>query len=139
MFIIFDKIQSLMKKLILLSAILCSVLFFAQQNFSSNNVKRDSDNYQSYFTMNDASFKNNEADLEVSKYYFDIRKYIKSKKELLSSEDYQTLMKQNEKDFTTINKAVYGMSARLFLEKYGEELEQYKKKIYEQVDLLAKK
>ena len=127
-----------MKKLILLSATMFSVLSFAQQN-SSNNVKRDSDNYQSYFTMNDASFKNNEADLEISKYYFDIRKYIKSKKELLSSEDYQTLMKQNEKDFTTINKAVYGMSARLFLEKYGEELEQYKKKIYEQVDLLAKK
>ncbi|MEZ7509899.1 hypothetical protein QO190_12165 [Cloacibacterium sp. Arc13] len=127
-----------MKKLILLSAILFSVLSFAQQN-SSNNVKRDSDNYQSYFTMNDASFKNNEADLEISKYYFDIRKYIKSKKAELSSEDYQTLMKQNEKDFTTINKAVYGMTARLFLEKYGEELEQYKKKIYEQVDLLAKK
>ena len=138
MFIIFDKIQKIMKKLVLLSAMFVSVLSFAQQN-SSNNVKRDSDNYQSYFTMNDASFKNNEADLEISKYYFDIRKYIKSKKELLSSEDYQTLMKQNEKDFTTINKAVYGMSARLFLEKYGEELEQYKKKIYEQVDLLAKK
>ena len=138
MFIIFDKIQKIMKKLVLLSAMFVSVLSFAQQN-SSNNVKRDSDNYQSYFTMNDASFKNNEADLEISKYYFDIRKYIKSKKELLSSDDYQTLMKQNEKDFTTINKAVYGMSARLFLEKYGEELEQYKKKIYEQVDLLAKK
>ena len=106
---------------------------------TSNNVKRESDNYQSYFTMNDVSVKNNEADLEISKYYFDIRKYIKSKKELLSSEDYQTLMKQNEKDFTTINKAVYGMTARLFLEKYGEELEQYKKKNYEQVDLLAKK
>lgn len=126
-----------MKKLILLSAILFSVLSFAQQN-SSNNVKRDSDNYQSYFTMNDASFKNNEADLEISKYYFDIRKYIKSKKAELSSEDYQTLMKQNEKDFTTINKAVYGMSAQLFLEKYSEELKQYKKRIYEQVDLLAK-
>ena len=138
MFIIFDKIQSLMKKLILLSAILFSALSFAQQN-SSNNVKRDSDNYQSYFTMNDVSVKNNEADLEISKYYFDIRKYVKSKKAELSSEDYQTLMKQNEKDFTTINKAVYGMSAQLFLEKYGEELEQYKKKIYEQVDLLAKK
>ena len=138
MFIIFDKIQKIMKKLVLLSAMFVSVLSFAQQN-SSNNVKRDSDNYQSYFTMNDASFKNNEADLEISKYYFDIRKYIKSKKAQLSSDDYQTLMKQNEKDFTTINKAVYGMSARLFLEKYGEELEQYKKKIYEQVDLLAKK
>ena len=138
MFIIFDKIQKIMKKLVLLSAMFVSVLSFAQQN-SSNNVKRDSDNYQSYFTMNDASFKNNEADLEISKYYFDIRKYIKSKKAELSSEDYQTLMKQNEKDFTTINKAVYGMSTRLFLEKYGEELEQYKKKIYEQVDLLAKK
>ena len=138
MFIIFDKIQKIMKKLVLLSAMFVSVLSFAQQN-TSNNVKRDSDNYQSYFTMNDASFKNNEADLEISKYYFDIRKYIKSKKAELSSEDYQTLMKQNEKDFTTINKAVYGMSARLFLEKYGEELEQYKKKIYEQVDLLAKK
>ena len=138
MFIIFDKIQKIMKKLVLLSATMFSVLSFAQQN-ASNNVKRDSDNYQSYFTMNDASFKNNEADLEISKYYFDIRKYIKSKKAELSSEDYQTLMKQNEKDFTTINKAVYGMSARLFLEKYGEELEQYKKKIYEQVDLLAKK
>ena len=138
MFIIFDKIQKIMKKLVLLSAMFVSVLSFAQQN-SSNNVKRDSDNYQSYFTMNDTSFKNNEADLEISKYYFDIRKYIKSKKAELSSEDYQTLMKQNEKDFTTINKAVYGMSARLFLEKYGEELEQYKKKIYEQVDLLAKK
>ena len=138
MFIIFDKIQKIMKKLVLLSAMFVSVLSFAQQN-SSNNVKRDSDNYQSYFTMNDASFKNNEADLEISKYYFDIRKYIKSKKAQLSSDDYQTLMKQNEKDFTTINKAVYGMTARLFLEKYGEELEQYKKKIYEQVDLLAKK
>ena len=138
MFIIFDKIQKIMKKLVLLSAMFVSVLSFAQQN-SSNNVKRDSDNYQSYFTMNDASFKNNEADLEISKYYFDIRKYIKSKKAELSSEDYQTLMKQNEKDFTTINKAVYGMSARLFLEKYGEELKQYKKRIYEQVDLLAKK
>ena len=138
MFIIFDKIQKIMKKLVLLSAMFVSVLSFAQQN-SSNNVKRDSDNYQSYFTMNDASFKNNEADLEISKYYFDIRKYIKSKKAELSSEDYQTLMKQNEKDFTTINKAVYGMTAQLFLEKYGEELEQYKKKIYEQVDLLAKK
>ena len=138
MFIIFDKIQKIMKKLVLLSAMFVSVLSFAQQN-SSNNVKRDSDNYQSYFTMNDVSVKNNEADLEISKYYFDIRKYIKSKKAELSSEDYQTLMKQNEKDFTTINKAVYGMSARLFLEKYGEELEQYKKKIYEQVDLLAKK
>ena len=127
-----------MKKLILLSAILFSALSFAQQN-SSNNVKRDSDNYQSYFTMNDVSVKNNEADLEISKYYFDIRKYIKSKKAELSSEDYQTLMKKNEKDFTTINKAVYGMSAQLFLEKYGKELEQYKKKIYEQIDLLAKK
>jgi len=138
MFIIFDKIQKIMKKLVLLSAMFVSVLSFAQQN-SSNNVKRDSDNYQSYFTMNDASFKNNEADLEISKYYFDIRKYIKSKKAELSSEDYQTLMKQNEKDFTTINKAVYGMSAQLFLEKYSEELKQYKKRIYEQVDLLAKK
>ena len=68
MFIIFDKIQKIMKKLVLLSAMFVSVLSFAQQN-SSNNVKRDSDNYQSYFTMNDASFKNNEADLEISKYY----------------------------------------------------------------------
>lgn len=127
-----------MKKLILLSATMFSVLSFAQQN-ASNNVKRESDNYQTYFTVNDNLFRNSEADLEISKYYFDIRKYIKSKKAELSSEDYQTLMKQNEKDFTTINKAVYGMSARLFLEKYGEELEQYKKKIYEQVDLLAKK
>ena len=127
-----------MKKLILLSAILFSALSFAQQN-ASNNVKRESDNYQTYFTVNDNLFRNSEADLEISKYYFDIRKYIKSKKAELSSEDYQTLMKQNEKDFTTINKAVYGMTARLFLEKYGEELEQYKKKIYEQVDLLAKK
>ena len=127
-----------MKKLILLSAILFSALSFAQQN-SSNNVKRDSDNYQSYFTVNDNLFRNSEADLEISKYYFDIRKYIKSKKAQLSSDDYQTLMKQNEKDFTTINKAVYGMSAQLFLEKYSEELKQYKKRIYEQVDLLAKK
>ena len=127
-----------MKKLILFSATMFSVLSFAQQNIS-NNVKRESDNYQTYFTVNDNLFRNSEADLEISKYYFDIRKYIKSKKAELSSEDYQTLMKQNEKDFTTINKAVYGMSARLFLEKYGEELEQYKKKIYEQVDLLAKK
>ncbi len=127
-----------MKKLILFSATMFSVLSFAQQNVS-NNVKRESDNYQTYFTVNDNLFRNSEADLEISKYYFDIRKYIKSKKAQLSSDDYQTLMKQNEKDFTTINKAVYGMSARLFLEKYGEELEQYKKKIYEQVDLLAKK
>ena len=127
-----------MKKLILFPATMFSVLSFAQQN-ASNNVKRESDNYQTYFTVNDNLFRNSEADLEISKYYFDIRKYIKSKKAELSSEDYQTLMKQNEKDFTTINKAVYGMSARLFLEKYGEELEQYKKKIYEQVDLLAKK
>ena len=127
-----------MKKLILLSATMFSVLSFAQQN-ASNNVKRESDNYQTYFTVNDNLFRNSEADLEISKYYFDIRKYIKSKKAELSSEDYQTLMKQNEKDFTTINKAVYGMSARLFLEKYSEELEQYKKRIYEQVDLLAKK
>ena len=127
-----------MKKLILLSAILFSALSFAQQN-ASNNVKRESDNYQTYFTVNDNLFRNSEADLEISKYYFDIRKYIKSKKAELSSEDYQTLMKQNEKDFTTINKAVYGMSARLFLEKYSEELKQYKKRIYEQVDLLAKK
>ena len=127
-----------MKKLILFSATMFCVLSFAQQN-TSNNVKRESDNYQTYFTVNDNLFRNSEADLEISKYYFDIRKYIKSKKAELSSEDYQTLMKQNEKDFTTINKAVYGMSARLFLEKYGEELEQYKKRIYEQVDLLAKK
>ena len=127
-----------MKKLILFSATMFSVLSFAQQN-ASNNVKRESDNYQTYFTVNDNLFRNSEADLEISKYYFDIRKYIKSKKAELSSEDYQTLMKQNEKDFTTINKAVYGMTAQLFLEKYGEELEQYKKKIYEQVDLLAKK
>ena len=104
-----------MKKLILLSAILFSALSFAQQN-ASNNVKRESDNYQTYFTVNDNLFRNSEADLEISKYYFDIRKYIKSKKAQLSSDDYQTLMKQNEKDFTTINKAVYGMSARLFLE-----------------------
>ena len=138
MFIIFDKIQKIMKKLVLLSAMFVSVLSFAQQN-ASNNVKRESDNYQTYFTVNDNLFRNSEADLEISKYYFDIRKYIKSKKAQLSSDDYQTLMKQNEKDFTTINKAVYGMTARLFLEKYGEELEQYKKKIYEQVDLLAKK
>ena len=128
-----------MKKLILLSATLFSVLSFAQQNSSSNNVKRESDNYQTYFTVNDNLFRNSEADLEISKYYFDIRKYIKSKKAQLSSDDYQTLMKQNEKDFTTINKAVYGMTARLFLEKYSEELKQYKKRIYEQVDLLAKK
>ena len=127
-----------MKKLILFSATMFCVLSFAQQN-TSNNVKRESDNYQTYFTVNDNLFRNSEADLEISKYYFDIRKYIKSKKAQLSSDDYQTLMKQNEKDFTTINKAVYGMSAQLFLEKYGEELEQYKKKIYEQVDLLAKK
>ena len=127
-----------MKKLILFSATMFSVLSFAQQNVS-NNVKRESDNYQTYFTVNDNLFRNSEADLEISKYYFDIRKYIKSKKAELSSEDYQTLMKQNEKDFTTINKAVYGMSARLFLEKYSEELKQYKKRIYEQVDLLAKK
>ena len=127
-----------MKKLILFSATMFSVLSFAQQNVS-NNVKRESDNYQTYFTVNDNLFRNSEADLEISKYYFDIRKYIKSKKAQLSSDDYQTLMKQNEKDFTTINKAVYGMTAQLFLEKYGEELEQYKKKIYEQVDLLAKK
>ena len=127
-----------MKKLILLSAILFSALSFAQQN-ASNNVKRESDNYQTYFTVNDNLFRNSEADLEISKYYFDIRKYIKSKKAQLSSDDYQTLMKQNEKDFTTINKAVYGMTARLFLEKYSEELKQYKKRIYEQVDLLAKK
>ena len=127
-----------MKKLILFSATMFSVLSFAQQN-TSNNVKRESDNYQTYFTVNDNLFRNNEADLEISKYYFDIRKYIKSKKAELSSEDYQTLMKQNEKDFTTINKAVYGMSAQLFLEKYSEELKQYKKRIYEQVDLLAKK
>ena len=65
MFIIFDKIQKIMKKLVLLSAMFVSVLSFAQQN-SSNNVKRDSDNYQSYFTMNDASFKNNEADLKLA-------------------------------------------------------------------------
>lgn len=127
-----------MKKLILFSATMFSVLSFAQQNIS-NNVKRESDNYQTYFTVNDNLFRNSEADLEISKYYFDIRKYIKSKKAELSSEDYQTLMKQNEKDFTTINKAVYGMSAQLFLEKYSEELKQYKKRIYEQVDLLAKK
>ena len=127
-----------MKKLILFSATMFSVLSFAQQN-TSNNVKRESDNYQTYFTVNDNLFRNSEADLEISKYYFDIRKYIKSKKAQLSSDDYQTLMKQNEKDFTTINKAVYGMSARLFLEKYSEELKQYKKRIYEQVDLLAKK
>ena len=127
-----------MKKLILFSATMFCVLSFAQQN-TSNNVKRESDNYQTYFTVNDNLFRNSEADLEISKYYFDIRKYIKSKKAQLSSDDYQTLMKQNEKDFTTINKAVYGMTAQLFLEKYGEELEQYKKKIYEQVDLLAKK
>ena len=127
-----------MKKLILFSATMFSVLSFAQQNVS-NNVKRESDNYQTYFTVNDNLFRNSEADLEISKYYFDIRKYIKSKKAQLSSEDYQTLMKQNEKDFTTINKAVYGMSAQLFLEKYSEELKQYKKRIYEQVDLLAKK
>ena len=127
-----------MKKLILFSATMFSVLSFAQQN-ASNNVKRESDNYQTYFTVNDNLFRNSEADLEISKYYFDIRKYIKSKKAQLSSEDYQTLMKQNEKDFTTINKAVYGMSAQLFLEKYSEELKQYKKRIYEQVVLLAKK
>ncbi len=127
-----------MKKLILLSATMFSVLSFAQQN-ASNNVKRESDNYQTYFTVNDNLFRNSEADLEISKYYFDIRKYIKSKKAQLSSDDYQTLMKQNEKDFTTINKAVYGISAQLFLEKYSEELKQYKKRIYEQVDLLAKK
>ena len=127
-----------MKKLILFSATMFCVLSFAQQN-ASNNVKRESDNYQTYFTVNDNLFRNSEADLEISKYYFDIRKYIKSKKAQLSSDDYQTLMKQNEKDFTTINKAVYGMSARLFLEKYSEELKQYKKRIYEQVDLLAKK
>ena len=127
-----------MKKLILFSATMFSVLSFAQQN-ASKNVKRESDNYQTYFTVNDNLFRNSEADLEISKYYFDIRKYIKSKKAQLSSDDYQTLMKQNEKDFTTINKAVYGMTARLFLEKYSEELKQYKKRIYEQVDLLAKK
>ena len=127
-----------MKKLILFSATMFSVLSFAQQN-ASNNVKRESDNYQTYFTVNDNLFRNSEADLEISKYYFDIRKYIKSKKAQLSSDDYQTLMKQNEKDFTTINKAVYGMTAQLFLEKYSEELKQYKKRIYEQVDLLAKK
>ena len=127
-----------MKKLILFSATMFCVLSFAQQN-TSNNVKRESDNYQTYFTVNDNLFRNSEADLEISKYYFDIRKYIKSKKAQLSSDDYQTLMKQNEKDFTTINKAVYGMTARLFLEKYSEELKQYKKRIYEQVDLLAKK
>ena len=56
-----------------------SVLSFAQQNSSSNNVK-ESDNYQTYFTINDNLFRNSEADLEISKYYFDIRKYIKSKK-----------------------------------------------------------
>ena len=67
-----------MKKLILFSATMFSVLSFAQQNVS-NNVKRESDNYQTYFTVNDNLFRNSEADLEISKYYFDIRKYIKSK------------------------------------------------------------
>ena len=70
-----------MKKLVLLSAMFVSVLSFAQQN-SSNNVKRDSDNYQSYFTMNDASFKNNEADLEISKF-------------ILTSENTSNQRKQN--------------------------------------------
>ena len=46
-----------MKKLILLSATMFSVLSFAQQN-ASNNVKRESDNYQTYFTVNDNLFRN---------------------------------------------------------------------------------
>ena len=59
-----------MKKLILLSATMFSVLSFAQQN-ASNNVKRESDNYQTYFTVNDNLFRNSEADLEISKYYIE--------------------------------------------------------------------
>lgn len=127
-----------MKKLILLSAIAFSTFCFAQDN-TSNNVKRDSDNYSPYHSINDTAFINDEASIEISKYYFDIRKYIKSKKQMLTSEDFENLMKQNKKDFTTINKAVDRMSAKLFLEKYSEDLENYKKKILAKVDLLAKK
>ena len=107
---------------------------------SSNNAKRDSEimsPFNSYYD-NNIAFKNSRANLEISQYYYDIKKYIKSKKQELSSENFKNLMSQNEKDFTKINNAVNEMSAGLFLEKYKEELENYKKKIFSQVDLLAK-
>lgn len=126
-----------MKKIVLLTTIVFSTFCAAQEN-TANNVKRDSDNFSPFHSYDDNVFKNNEANLEISKYYFDIKKYIKSKKQMLTSEDFENLMKQNKKDFTTINKAVDRMSAKLFLEKYSEDLEKYKKRIFEQVDVLAK-
>ena len=127
-----------MKKLILIVAIMVTNSLFSQS--SSNNAKRDSEimsPFNSYYD-NNIAFKNSRANLEISQYYYDIKKYIKSKKQELSSENFKNLMSQNEKDFTKINNAVNEMSAGLFLEKYKEELENYKKKIFSQVDLLAK-
>ena len=63
-------------------------------------------------------FKNNEDRFRKStNIILTSEKYIKSKKAELSSEDYQTLMKQNKKDFTTINKAVYGMERSIIFRK----------------------
>lgn len=127
-----------MKKLILIVAIMVTNSLFSQS--SSNNAKRDSEimsPFNSYYD-NNIAFKNSRANLEISQYYYDIKKYIKSKKQELSSENFKNLMSQNEKDFTKINNAVNEMSAVLFLEKYKEELENYKKKIFNQVDVLAK-
>ena len=87
---------------------------------------------------NSTTFENNEAMQDISKYYFEIKKYIKSKKELLSKDDFNFLMKQNEDDFTLINSSVNNSGAKIFLNKYSEELEKYKKRIFEQVDVLAK-
>jgi hypothetical protein len=130
-----------MKKLILLSAITFSLGIFAQQN--NSNANSNSNNFRTenvgfYNMYNSTTFENNEAIQDISKYYFEIKKYIKSKKNNLSKNDYQSLMTQNEKDFTTINKAVDNSGAKIFLNKYSEELENYKKKIISKVDLLAK-
>ena len=128
-----------MKKLILLSAITFSLGVFAQQNngnANSNNFRTE--NVGFYNMYNSTTFENNEAMQDISKYYFEIKKYIKSKKELLSKDDFNFLMKQNEDDFTLINSSVNNSGAKIFLNKYSDELEKYKKRIFEQVDVLAK-
>lgn len=130
-----------MKKIALVSVLGLSVSIFAQQqpsnsNNSSYNTKGEN---QSFYNANSTvSFENYEAMHDIGKYYFEIKKYINSKKEQLSKEDYKNLMKQNEEDFTLINGSVSNTGAKSFLNQYSEDLEKYKKRIFEKVDLLAK-
>lgn len=128
-----------MKKNSLLIILFLCIKIVAQQQSSTNNasIRNQTENLSN--SNNSLVFENNEALQDISKYYFEIKRYIKKQKETLSKEDYQSLMEQNEKHFTLIYKKAEQTGNKFFLEKYKEDLESYKKRILAQVDSLVKK